>query len=82
MAFNLVKTRGHQDSQVVLKDVEVLPENIEQQKELKRWGRISAYWAIAAFLGYWVLWPLPMYASKYIFGKAVSSCSRLFLELN
>ncbi|KAH7137929.1 Sodium:solute symporter family-domain-containing protein [Dendryphion nanum] len=36
---------------------------------LKRWGRIAAIWSLATFLGHWVLWPLPMYASKYIFGK-------------
>ena len=39
------------------------------QTHLKRWGRIAAYWSIATFLGHWVLWPLPMYASKYIFSK-------------
>lgn len=44
-----------------------LPDN---QTLLKRWGRIAAIWALATFLGHWVLWPLPMYASKYIFGKA------------
>ncbi|KAJ6014835.1 hypothetical protein N7540_009426 [Penicillium herquei] len=37
--------------------------------ELKRWGRIAAFWSIATFLGHWVLWPLPMYGSRYIFGK-------------
>ncbi|PKX93557.1 sodium:solute symporter family protein [Aspergillus novofumigatus IBT 16806] len=38
-------------------------------KELKRWGRIAAFWSIATFLGHWVLWPLPMYGAKYVFGK-------------
>lgn len=38
-------------------------------KELKRWGRIAAFWSIATFLGHWVIWPLPMYGSKYVFGK-------------
>ncbi|KAM3474377.1 hypothetical protein MY5147_004308 [Beauveria neobassiana] len=37
---------------------------------LKRWLRISSIWALATFLGHWVLWPLPMYASHYIFGKS------------
>ncbi|RFU34086.1 hypothetical protein B7463_g2261, partial [Scytalidium lignicola] len=41
----------------------------DKDRELKRWGRIAAFWAAATFLGHWVLWPLPMYASKYIFGK-------------
>ena len=41
------------------------------QKELKRWARIAAFWAVATFLGHWVIWPLPMYGSGYIFGKKV-----------
>lgn len=43
----------------------------KREKELKRWGRIAAFWSIATFLGHWVLWPLPMYGSRYIFGKGV-----------
>ncbi|KAJ5567768.1 hypothetical protein N7535_007074 [Penicillium sp. DV-2018c] len=39
------------------------------QKELKRWARIAAVWATATFLGHWVVWPLPMYGSGYVFGK-------------
>lgn len=42
-------------------------------QELKRWGRIAAFWSIATFLGHWVLWPLPMYGSQYVFGKKVSN---------
>lgn len=42
-------------------------------QELKRWGRIAAFWAAATFLGHWVLWPLPMYGSKYVFEKKVRS---------
>ncbi|KAJ5087022.1 hypothetical protein NUU61_008329 [Penicillium alfredii] len=38
-------------------------------QELKRWGRIAAFWSVATFLGHWVLWPLPMYGSHYVFGK-------------
>ncbi|KAL4901249.1 hypothetical protein BDW74DRAFT_182101 [Aspergillus multicolor] len=38
-------------------------------QELKRWGRIAAFCAAATFLGHWVLWPLPMYGSHYVFGK-------------
>ncbi|KAK0389970.1 hypothetical protein NLU13_3543 [Sarocladium strictum] len=37
--------------------------------KLKHWGTIAAAWAAATFLGHWVLWPLPMYASGYVFGK-------------
>ena len=36
---------------------------------LKRWGRIASFWSLSTFLGHWVLWPLPMYAAKYIFEK-------------
>jgi Na+/proline symporter len=36
---------------------------------VKKWARIAAIWSVATFLGHWVLWPLPMYASKYVFGK-------------
>ncbi|KAF9630733.1 urea active transporter [Lasiodiplodia theobromae] len=41
----------------------------EARKRLKRWGRIAAGWAAATFLGHWVLWPLPMYAARYVFGE-------------
>lgn len=44
-------------------------------KELKRWGRIAAFWSAATFLGHWVLWPLPMYGSHYVFGKKVRCIS-------
>lgn len=40
-------------------------------KELKRWGRIATFWSVAGFLGHWVIWPLPMYGSRYIFGKGI-----------
>jgi len=40
-------------------------------QELKRWGRIAAFWSIATFLGHWVIWPLPMYGSHYVFEKKV-----------
>ncbi|KAE8401837.1 Sodium:solute symporter family-domain-containing protein [Aspergillus pseudonomiae] len=42
-------------------------------QELKRWGRIAAFWSIATFLGHWVIWPLPMYGSNYVFGKGFFS---------
>ncbi|KAF4428845.1 DUR3-Urea permease [Fusarium acutatum] len=37
--------------------------------KLKHWGTLAAIWSAATFLGHWVLWPLPMYAAKYVFGK-------------
>ena len=42
-----------------------------ESKELKRWGRIAAFWSITTFLGHWVIWPLPMYGSHYVFEKKV-----------
>lgn len=41
-------------------------------QNLKRWGRIAVFWSLATFLGHWVLWPLPMYASRYVFNRSVS----------
>jgi hypothetical protein len=38
----------------------------------RRWSRYALFWAIATFLGHWVLWPLPMYAAKFLFSKGVS----------
>ncbi|KAM6486912.1 Sodium:solute symporter family-domain-containing protein [Trichoderma sp. SZMC 28011] len=41
----------------------------EDAAKFSKWGKIAAFWAAATFLGHWVLWPLPMYGSKYIFDK-------------
>ncbi|KAF7558079.1 hypothetical protein G7046_g5880 [Stylonectria norvegica] len=41
----------------------------EDKAKLKHWGTLSGIWAAATFLGHWVLWPLPMYASKYVFSR-------------
>lgn len=54
--------------------------SVPEAKELKRWGRIAAFWSIATFLGHWVVWPLPMYGSNYVFGKGVSYPSVIALE--
>lgn len=43
-----------------------------KDQTLKRWGRIAVLWSLATFLGHWVLWPLPMYASRYVFSRPVS----------
>jgi hypothetical protein len=66
LAFAVIDA-GH-----VVTEAELESNDPQGQAELKRWGRIAAYWSIATFLGHWVLWPLPMYASKYVFGKGVS----------
>lgn len=47
------------------------PPSAFSPQELKRWGRIAAIWSVATFLGHWVIWPLPMYGSHYIFQKGV-----------
>lgn len=52
----------------------------DESKDYKRWGRIAAFWSIATFLGHWVIWPLPMYGSNYVFGKKVSSYPFCFLH--
>ncbi|KAL6229720.1 hypothetical protein BDW75DRAFT_234973 [Aspergillus navahoensis] len=41
-------------------------------QELKGWGGAAAFWAAATFMGHWILWilwPLPMYGSHYMFEK-------------
>lgn len=48
-----------------------------EAQHLKRWGRIAVFWSLATFLGHWVLWPLPMYASRYVFNRSV--CHHLML---
>jgi len=45
-----------------------------ETRDLTRWGRIAAVWSVATFLGHWVIWPLPMYGSGYVFGKKVGLC--------
>lgn len=46
-------------------------EEISTNSTQRRWARYALWWAIATFLGHWVLWPLPMYAANYIFSKQV-----------
>ncbi|KAL2197610.1 Sodium:solute symporter family-domain-containing protein [Corynascus similis CBS 632.67] len=41
--------------------------------KFKHWGKIAAAWSLATFFGHWVLWPLPIYASGYIFSKTFFS---------
>ncbi|OJJ02653.1 hypothetical protein ASPVEDRAFT_53289 [Aspergillus versicolor CBS 583.65] len=42
---------------------------IEKEKSYQRSKAYALFWAIATFLGIWVLWPLPMYAANYVFSK-------------
>ncbi|CAG8092068.1 unnamed protein product [Penicillium salamii] len=39
------------------------------QKIQKRVVRTALFWAMATFFGIWVLWPLPMYAAKFVMGR-------------
>lgn len=70
LAFDVPDLVVGSDSSI--EQAELQDPDAHNQIELKRWGKIAAYWSIATFLGHWVLWPLPMYASKYVFGKEVS----------
>ncbi|KAL0931489.1 urea active [Colletotrichum truncatum] len=45
-------------------EVHILDDSTQQ-----RWAKYALWWAIATFLGHWVLWPLPMYAARYVFSK-------------
>lgn len=46
------------------------PHHPQNQIFLLRWVKVAAFWSAATFLGHWVLWPLPMYASHYVFTKS------------
>ncbi|KAK3315878.1 urea active transporter [Apodospora peruviana] len=63
---NAIGTADAKKTEAIL-EAELSETDLHSQPHLKRWGRIAFMWAIATFLGHWVLWPLPMYASKYIF---------------
>ncbi|PQK13243.1 hypothetical protein BB8028_0004g01740 [Beauveria bassiana] len=62
-------TSGDSDEESKLHE-QIVSQYAADKLRLKRWLRISSIWALATFLGHWVLWPLPMYASHYIFGKS------------
>ncbi|KAM5354904.1 hypothetical protein ACJ41O_001550 [Fusarium nematophilum] len=67
LAFDQVKTVGQNDEPTSHEDR--VASYAADKVRLKRWGTLAAIWSLATFLGHWVLWPLPMYASKYIFEK-------------
>lgn len=61
------------DESVETRISQVEPESGKSDAQtLKRWGRIAVFWSLATFFGHWVLWPLPMYASHYVFNRSVS----------
>lgn len=43
----------------------------ERVKYMKRMSKVAAFWAVATVLGHILLWPLPMYGAKMIFGRSV-----------
>lgn len=45
----------------------------DSEASQKRWSRYALFWAVATFFGHWVLWPLPMYAAKFVFSRGVSA---------
>lgn len=59
------------DPSVLENGDEHLKDSSLDAKNLKRWTRIALFWTVATFLGHWVIWPLPMYGSHYVFGKKV-----------
>lgn len=69
LAFEVIDTEGTTIDPVINQELSQ-SHGPGSQQHLKRWARIAAYWSLATFFGHWVLWPLPMYAAKYIFSKA------------
>jgi hypothetical protein len=65
----IIQTRRSSSKTYPSTPLTVISEPPTSQPQFKRWGRIAAIWSLATFFGHWVLWPLPMYASKYVFGK-------------
>ncbi|KAI4187021.1 MAG: hypothetical protein L6R41_003099 [Letrouitia leprolyta] len=73
LAFGSPEGDGSATDAVMKQELNEVPGGPGSQPHLERWARIAAYWSVATFLGHWVLWPLPMYAAKYVF-------SRVFFE--
>ena len=69
LAFEAPEGDGSATNVAIKEELNESPDTPGSQPHLRRWARIAAYWSIATFLGHWVLWPLPMYAAKYIFSR-------------
>ncbi|KAJ6442495.1 acetamidase [Purpureocillium lavendulum] len=67
LAFN--KNPGADSDEELKTHEENVQRYADDKIRLKRWGRIAAIWAAATFFGHWVVWPLPMYAAKYVFER-------------
>ncbi|KAJ5408810.1 hypothetical protein N7509_002693 [Penicillium cosmopolitanum] len=59
------ESESHEQTQEITKSEEIL------ESTQRRWARYALIWAIATFLGHWVLWPLPMYAARFIFSRGL-----------
>lgn len=69
LLFDNHNTARDQNPGVPESHVEAPSSYTDDRASLKHWGVIASAWALATFFGHWVLWPLPMYAAKYIFGR-------------
>jgi len=69
LAFEVQDTAFSTSSEDAVLHLELHSASVAEKAHFKRWLKIASLWAAATFLGHWVLWPLPMYASKYVFGK-------------
>jgi len=73
LAFEVQDTATSTSSEDAALDLELHSGSVTEKAHFKRWLKIASWWAAATFLGHWVLWPLPMYASKYVFGRGFFS---------
>ncbi|KAI4252927.1 MAG: hypothetical protein LQ352_003999 [Teloschistes flavicans] len=69
LAFGSPEGDGTATDAVIERELYETPGRSGSQPHLERWARIAAYWSVATFVGHWVLWPLPMYAAKYVFSR-------------
>ena len=69
LAFGSPEGDGSATDAVIKQELNEAPGVPGSRPHLERWARIAAYWSVATFMGHWVLWPLPMYAARYIFSR-------------
>ncbi|KAG8167700.1 hypothetical protein KVR01_003389 [Diaporthe batatas] len=69
LLFDNHNTSRAENPRVPESHVEAPSSYTQDRASLKHWGIIASAWALATFFGHWVLWPLPMYAAKYIFSR-------------
>jgi len=69
LAFEVQDTAIGTSPEDAALDLELHSAGVAEKAHFKRWLKIASWWAAATFFGHWVIWPLSMYASKYMFGK-------------